>query len=90
MSIEYVGKMTQLMNYSLLYLYEKHIPLELRMNFVCNTLYWYWLKPDDVPDYCYTKIITLVNECLLEGQFLIISYDKFMHYIIMLKKYFKS
>lgn len=67
MCSEYVGKMTEFINISKLYLYEKHIPLELRINFVYNTLHWYWLKPVDVPDYCYNEIITLVNECLHEG-----------------------
>lgn len=59
--------MTEFINISQLYLYEKHIPLELRINFVYNTLYWYWLKPADIPDYCYYKIMTLVNESLHEG-----------------------
>ncbi|XP_022173475.1 uncharacterized protein LOC111035945 isoform X1 [Myzus persicae] len=65
-STEYVGKMTEFMNISQLFLYEKHIPLELRINFVYNTLHWYWLKPIDIPDYCYNKIMTLVNESLHE------------------------
>ncbi|VVC24188.1 Hypothetical protein CINCED_3A000914 [Cinara cedri] len=61
---EYVDKMTELINMSKLYLYEEHIPLELRVNFVCNTLLWYWFKPMEVHDYCYNEIIQLVNECL--------------------------
>lgn len=65
-STEYVGMMTEFINISQLYLYEKHIPLELRVNFVYNTLHWYWLKPTDIPDYCYIKIITLINESLHE------------------------
>lgn len=60
--------MTELLNISELYLYEKHVPLELRVNFVCNTLHWYWLKPTDIPDYCYDRVITLVTDCLHEGQ----------------------
>ncbi|XP_025198606.1 uncharacterized protein LOC112596938 [Melanaphis sacchari] len=65
-STEYVVKMTEFINISQLYLYEKHIPLELRINFVCNALHWYWLKPTDIPDYCYDKILTLVSESLHE------------------------
>lgn len=66
--MEYVDKMTEFINVSELYLYEKHIPLELRINFVSNALHWYCLKPEDIPDYCYNKIITLVNECLHQGR----------------------
>ncbi|XP_027852543.2 uncharacterized protein LOC114131500 isoform X2 [Aphis gossypii] len=65
-STEYVGKMTEFINISQLYLYEKHIPLELRINFVCNALHWYWLKPTDIPDFCYNKILILVSESLHE------------------------
>lgn len=64
---EYVGKMSELLNVTELYLYEKHVPLELRINFVCNALHWYWWKPTNVPDYCYNKIMTLTNECLHQG-----------------------
>lgn len=62
--------MTELINISKLYLYEEHIPLELRVNFVCNTLLWYWLKPMEIHDYCYSTIINLVNECLHKGYLL--------------------
>lgn len=60
--------MNELMNISELYLYEKHVPLELRVNFVCNTLHWYWSRPADIPDYCYDRVIMLVDDCLHEGQ----------------------
>jgi len=79
MNTEYVSKMTELINISELYLYEKHIPLELRVNFVSNLLHWYWLKPSDIPDYCYNKIITLVNECLHEGWLLVIIINSILH-----------
>lgn len=69
MSTEYVDRMTELINISELYLYEKHVPLELRVNFVCNTLHWYWLRPANIPDYCYNKVLTLVDDCLHEGRF---------------------
>uniref|UniRef100_A0A2S2PWC2 Uncharacterized protein n=1 Tax=Sipha flava TaxID=143950 RepID=A0A2S2PWC2_9HEMI len=61
---EYVSKMSEIINIAELYLYEKHIPLELRVNFVCNALHWYWWKPIDVLDYCYNKIMTIISECL--------------------------
>lgn len=66
-STEYVKKMTEFIDTSKLYLHEIHIPLELRVNYVCNTLYWFWLKPDDVPDYCYDEVLTLVSDCLHES-----------------------
>lgn len=65
--VEYVEQMNQIINIAELYLYEKHIPLELRVNFVCNAMHWYWQKPTVVPDYCYNKILKLVNECLQQG-----------------------
>lgn len=69
--------MTELINISKLYLYEEHIPLELRVNFVCNTLLWYWLKPMEIHDYCYNTIIKLVDECLHKGYLstIIINYE---------------
>ncbi|XP_050523834.1 uncharacterized protein LOC126895701 isoform X2 [Daktulosphaira vitifoliae] len=63
---DYVSKMTEFIKCSKLYLFENHIPLIVRLNFVCNTLYWYWLKPSEIPDYCYNGILNLVNDTLLK------------------------
>ncbi|XP_050441484.1 uncharacterized protein LOC126846251 [Adelges cooleyi] len=65
-SEDYVSKMTELINFSKLHLFEQHIPIYLRINFMYNTLYWYWLKPAEIIDYCYSEVITLVNDCLLQ------------------------
>jgi len=79
--------MTEFINISQLYLYEKHIPLELRINFVHNTLHWYWLKPTDIPDYCYNKIMTLVNKALHEGWYFITNiYNSLINTILKLNK----
>jgi len=77
--------MTEFINISQLYLYEKHIPLELRVNFVYNALHWYWLKPNDIPDFCYNKILTLVSESLHEGWYFIIN----IHYSICINSMIK-